>query len=100
MNTRKEDGLWKVVVAKDQALCVSYGSRYAEEHQSLGNPSVIRDVYKNKPPIPFPKDFSCDTCNVTESTIIATTHCTDVGYCLFRNPLVTHIPYHVPSLLL
>ena len=37
---------------------------------------------------------------VTESTIIATIHCSDVGYCLFRNPLVTHIPYHVPSLLL
>ena len=41
-----------------------------------------------------------DQLLVTESTIIATTHCTDVGYCLFRNPLVTHIPYHVPSLLL
>ena len=27
-------------------------------------------------------------------------HCPDVGYCLFRNPLVTHIAYHVPSLLL
>ena len=25
---------------------------------------------------------------VTESTIIATIHCPDVGYCLFRNPLV------------
>ena len=37
---------------------------------------------------------------VTESTIIATIHSPDVGYCLFRNPLVTHIPYHVPSLLL
>ena len=37
---------------------------------------------------------------VTESTIIATIHCSDVGYCLFRNPLVMHIPYHVPSLLL
>ena len=38
--------------------------------------------------------------SVTESTIIATIHCLDVGYCLFRNPLVTHIPYHLPSLLL
>ena len=37
---------------------------------------------------------------VTESTIIATIHCPDVGFCLFRNPLVAHIPYHVPSLLL
>ena len=37
---------------------------------------------------------------VTESIIIATIHCSDVGYCLSRNPLVTHIPYHVPSLLL
>ena len=37
---------------------------------------------------------------VTESTIITTIHCSDVGYCLFRNPLVTHIAYHVPSLLL
>ena len=32
---------------------------------------------------------------VTESTIIATIHCPDVGYCLFGIPLVTHIPYHV-----
>ena len=38
--------------------------------------------------------------NVTKSTIIATIYCSDVGYCLFRNPLVTHIPYHVPFLLL
>ena len=38
--------------------------------------------------------------DVTESAIIATIHCSDVGYCLSRNPLVTHIPYHVPSLLL
>ena len=37
---------------------------------------------------------------VTESTIVATIHCPDVGYCQFRNPLVTQIPYHVPSLLL
>ena len=43
--------------------------------------------------------FSVDG-NVMESNIIATIHCPDVGYCLFRNPLVTHIPYHVPSLLL
>ena len=33
--------------------------------------------------------------NVTESTIIATIYCPDVGYCLFGNSLVTHIPYHV-----
>ena len=37
---------------------------------------------------------------VTESTIIATIHCPDVGYCLFGNPLVTHIPYHVPCTFL
>ena len=37
---------------------------------------------------------------VMESTIVATIHCPDVGYCLFRNLLVTHISYHVPSLLL
>ena len=41
-----------------------------------------------------------NSITVTESTIIATIHCSDVGYCLFRNPLVTHITYHVPSLLL
>ena len=34
--------------------------------------------------------------NVTESSIIPTIHCPDAGYCLFGNPLVTHIPYHVP----
>ena len=38
--------------------------------------------------------------SVTESTIIATIRCFDVGYCLFRNPLVMHISYHIPSLLL
>ena len=35
-------------------------------------------------------------CNcVTESTIIATIHCPDVGYCLFGISLVTHISYYV-----
>ena len=33
--------------------------------------------------------------NVTESTLIATIHYTDVGYCLFGISLVTYIPYHV-----
>ena len=33
--------------------------------------------------------------NVTESTIIATTHCPDVGYCLFGIFLVTYFPYYV-----
>ena len=33
--------------------------------------------------------------HITESTIIATIHCPDVGYCLFGISLVTHIPYHV-----
>ena len=33
---------------------------------------------------------------VTESTIIATIHCSGVGYCLFGISLVKHIPYHVP----
>ena len=33
--------------------------------------------------------------NVTESTIIATVYCPDVGYCLFGICLVTHIPYYV-----
>ena len=39
---------------------------------------------------------------VTEYTIIATIHCSDVGYRLFETSLVTDIPYHVfvPSLLL
>ena len=37
---------------------------------------------------------------VTESTIVATIYCLDIGYCLFRNPLVTHIPYHVPCTFL
>ena len=27
--------------------------------------------------------------DVTESTIIATIHCPDIGYCLFGNPLVS-----------
>ena len=35
-----------------------------------------------------------------ESTIIATIHCPDVGYFLLENPLVTHIPHHVPSTFL
>ena len=33
---------------------------------------------------------------VTESTVIATIHCLDVGYYLFGISLVMHIPYHVP----
>ena len=37
---------------------------------------------------------------VTESTIIATIHCPDVGYCLFGISLVTHILYHVPCTFL
>ena len=34
--------------------------------------------------------------SVTESTIIATIHCPNVGYGLFGISLVTYIPYHVP----
>ena len=37
---------------------------------------------------------------ITESTNIATIHCPDIGYCLFGNPLVMHIPYHVPCTFL
>jgi len=54
MTARMEDGLWKVVVAKDQALSVSYGSTYEERHESLGHPSIIRDVYKDSPLLPVP----------------------------------------------
>ena len=63
MSARTEDGLWKVVVAKDKALSVSYGSIYKEKHESLGHPTIIRDIYKVSPPLPVPKDFNCDTCN-------------------------------------
>ena len=35
-----------------------------------------------------------------ESTIIATIHCPDIGYCVFRDPLVMHIPSHVPCTFL
>ena len=38
--------------------------------------------------------------NVTKSTIIATIHCPDIGYCLFGISLVTYIPYHVPCTFL
>ena len=37
---------------------------------------------------------------VTESTIIATIHCPDVGYCLFGVSLLTHILCHVPCTFL
>ena len=67
MMARKERGLWKVVIAQEQALSVSYGSTYEEKHESLGHPSVIRDVYKDSPPIPVLKDFNCDTCNKQKS---------------------------------
>lgn len=33
---------------------------------------------------------------VTECTIINTITCPDVGFCLFGNPQVIHILYHVP----
>ena len=38
--------------------------------------------------------FENNIC-VTESAIIATIHCPDVGYCLFGISIVTYIPYHV-----
>ena len=41
-----------------------------------------------------------DPWALTESIIIATIHCPDVGYCLFGNPLVMHIPYHFPCTFL
>ena len=40
-------------------------------------------------------NFSIHRNIVTESIIIATIHCPQVGYYLFGNPLVTHIPYHI-----
>ena len=43
-----------------------------------------------------PRAFATGLLCVTESTIIATIHCPDVGYCLFGISLVTHIPYYVP----
>ena len=64
---RKEGGLWKVVVAQEQVLSVSYSSTYEEKHESLGHPSIIWDVYKDSPPIPVPKDFNCDICNKQKS---------------------------------
>ena len=45
-------------------------------------------------------NLSIHTNIVTESTIIATIHCPQVGYYLFGNPLVTHIPYHVSCIFL
>ena len=45
--------------------------------------------------VPFVYFFSVKG-NVTESTIIATIHCPDVGYCLFGISLVTHISFLVP----
>ena len=65
-----------------------------EERAEQGGEDVRSSAMKGFP------DGVGDSVSVTESTIIATIHCLDVGYCLFRNPLVTHIPYHVPSLLL
>ena len=67
MMARKEKGLWKVVIAQEQVLSVSYDSTYEEKHESLGHPSTIRDVYKDSPPISVPKDFNCDTCNKQKS---------------------------------
>ena len=67
MSAKKENGLWKVVVAKDQALSVSSGSTYEEIHESLEPPSMIREVYKNSLPLPIPKDFKWDTCNKQKS---------------------------------
>ena len=68
---QKEGGFWKVVVAQEQVLSVSYGSTYKEKYESLGHPSIIRDVYKDSPPIPVPKDFNCDTCNKQKSQYLA-----------------------------
>ena len=41
----------------------------------------------------------CGSIAVTESTIIATIHYPDIGYCLFGISLVMHIPYYVPCTL-
>ena len=32
MRAKKEDGLWQVVVAKEQAISLSHGSTYEEKH--------------------------------------------------------------------
>ena len=67
MTAGKENRLWKVVVAKDQALSISDGSIYEEKHQSLGHTSIIRNVYKDSPLLPVLRDFNCDTCNKQKS---------------------------------
>ena len=50
--------------------------------------------------IPYRHQIPLPSTLVTESTIIATIHCPDVGYCLFGISLVTHILYHVPCTFL
>ena len=71
-----------------------WGGKKSLSKASLIWVGVVASGREGKRGVSLPRD------SVTESTIIATIHYSDVGYCLFRNPLVTHIPYHVPSLLL
>ena len=66
MARKKENGLWKVV-ATNQELSVSSGSTYQEKHKSLGLPTTIQDVYKDSPPLSFPKEFNCQKCNKQKS---------------------------------
>ena len=50
----------------------------------------------------YSDQFMFNTLSVTESSIITTIYCLDVGYCLFGIPLVTHIytMFLIPSILL
>ena len=75
-------------------LQIATRTGYRRKVWQLPGPNVAYDL-KN-----LQLTFVGESIAVTESTIIATIHCPDVGYCLFGNPLVTHIPYHVPCTFL
>ena len=81
-------GVERTVKATSQEIC----------HQRIGNRSFSQQGTEMiKMSVMGPTIIT-----VRESTMITTIHCSDVGYCLFRTPLATYIPYHVfvPSLLL
>jgi len=48
---------------KRKAMSSLNETSYEEKNQSLGYSSVIKDVYKDSPPLSIPPNFEYDTCN-------------------------------------
>ena len=67
MVASKKDGLWCVNTIKEIAIISLEDISYEEKHESLGHPSVIKDMYKDSPHLSTPTNFECETCNKQKS---------------------------------